>query len=645
MGSKRLLLLLSFALAPLTGCLSPVRQDTDALVCHRAGLPVDVTAPALTLPPTEPPPAPPPEQKRTLLERLQLPANVPGAETQQMQIPENFTRLPAAEQDRLLKTYFATQVPVGSEPRPEPGPDGRPLTLADLQRLARENSPLLRQAASDIKAAEGAAWQAGAYPNPMLGLTSNSLGPNGGPLMGPTIQQTIKTAGKLKLAQDAAAMDLANAQFAYRRAETDLMASVRTAYYAVLVADTAIRANRALADLTDEVYRVMLAQLKAGEVATYEPLQVSVFAAQARMALIQSRNAYLLAWKQLAAAVGLPGMPATELAGSIDQSLPRFDYEKVLAHVLANHTDVLTAEATIRKMRYNLRLNEVTQVPDVTLGANVLYDATPPGPPRWVTFFTGSVTLPVWDRNQGGVKQAQGQLLRAVEEPHRVRAALTASVSDAYRRLEENRVILDLYRNQMLIQQAQAFRAAVLRHYSAGAAEGVAYNDLIAAEQNVVSLIGTYLTTLGAYWQAVSDLASLLQTDDAYQMAAQIENCPMPDLAKLLALPCCHPCSSLPNPALKGVSSLEAPPGRRTAPEPIEKVGGGAPPAVPAPSPKGEPKSPTLPAPRKVDGPTGAAPPAGLPGLGAPLGAALDQPGIANAPALPASISAPRGKN
>ncbi len=574
MGAKHCLFaMVGLGLIGAGGCLSPVRQETDALVCHRAGLAVDLAAPSSALAPTESkPPPPPPDGKVTLATRLRLPQNVPGAEAPQLEVPKGgIVKLPPAEQDKFLAKYFPPQLSMGPEPRPEPGPDGRPLTLADLQRLARENSPLLREAAAAIKAAEGAAWEAGMYPNPTLTFMQSPVSYTSGPTIAPGISQTIKTMGKLKLTQDMAAKDLETAQLAYRRAETDLMASVRTNYYAVLVADASIRANRALSDLTDEVYKVMLLQLKGGEVAVYEPAQVGVFAAQARMALISSRNQYLLSWKNLASALGLPAMPATELAGSIDHNLPRFDYEKCLAHILAKHTDALTAKVGIDKMRYNLRLNEVTPVPDVTLGASALYDASSPGPPRWLAVVTGSITLPVWDRNQGGIKQAQGMLLQAIEEPHRVRAALTASVSDAYRRLEENRVLLDMYRKEVLFQQAQAFRATVLRHYGSGPLEvggpgaggPPAYNDLIAAEQNVVMLIGSYLGTLGNYWQAVSDIASLLQVDDAYQMAEHVEHCPMPDLAELLKLPCCHPCSSMPHPALKGVSSMEAPPGAR----------------------------------------------------------------------------------
>jgi cobalt-zinc-cadmium efflux system outer membrane protein len=573
-----------------------VQQQTDALVCGRARIPIDSLPPP---PPVEQLPEPKnighacadgvssalqqvgcvaqeltgkerkdlgEEATQLLLKRLAVPPAVPGSEALANVDILKLKGLSPAEQDKYLAKFFPPMPPLGQDPHPGPGPDGRPLTLEDLQRLAREHSPLLREAASDVKSAEGNAWQAGMYPNPTLNLTSNMIGPNGGPLYGPGISQSIKTMGKLKLSQDMALMDLANAQVAYRRAETDVMASVRSAYFAVLIAESSMRATHALADLTEELHKIMVQRMKGGAQGPYEALQVAVFANQSRIALIQARTSYLNSWRQLATALGLSAMPPTELAGRLDQRLPRFDYEKCLARVLARHTDVITANNGIHKMRYNLRLNEVMWVPDVTLGGTVVYDATPPGPPRWLTFFTGTMPIPVWDQNLGGIKQAQGQLLRANEEPHRVRAALTASVTDAFSRLETNRFQLELYVKQMLPHQVNAFRAAVNRFARAMPGD-VSFNDLIASEQNLVGVIPTYLTALGAYWQAVSDLASLLQTDNVYEMAEEVENCPLPDLAKLLSLPCCHPCATLPQPALKGVSGFESPPGRAITPE------------------------------------------------------------------------------
>jgi cobalt-zinc-cadmium efflux system outer membrane protein len=597
---------LCLALLTLSGCLSPVRQHADALICDRARTPIDLAPPddqtpqaklayqasttagiddgpiltAAQVPSQDFPTLgqAQPVPKTTLEKRLRVPPAVPGAEIPEIRIP-SLKDLTAEQRAKVLDEVVAKHFPslpsVGDDPRPLPGPDGKPLALADLQKLARANSPLLRQAAADVQAARGAAIQAGLYPNPTFGVTGITNGPSGGPTYGYTFSWSIKTMGKLKLAQAAATMDLANAELAYRRAETDLMAVVRGGYFAVLVARENIRASRALVSLTDEVYKVLVRQLKGGEVATYEPMQVGVFAAQARAGLITARNAYSLAWRQLAAGLGLPGMPLTEVAGSIRMPLPRFRWDTSLARILSQHTDVRIADNGIRKARFNLRLAEVTAIPDVSLGVGVINDVTPPGPERITPTVTASVPVPIFDRNQGAIQQMQGALMRANEEPHRVRADLTARLADAFRRYDETQKLLDLYRKDILPMQVQAFRATVKRHY--GDVPGaVAYNDLIASEQNLVSAIGTYLTILGAQWQAVVDTANLLQTDDLFQLAEPVPVAPVPDLDQLLKLPCCHPCNPLPDERLRGADGNWRP--------------GGIPPASDRPA---QPRAPT----------------------------------------------------
>jgi outer membrane protein TolC len=68
----------------------------------------------------------------------------------------------------------------------------------------------------------------------------------------------------------------------------------------------------------------------------------------------------------------------------------------------------------------NLRLAAVTPIPDVALKVVVQKDYTTP------PFYTTAnvevgVPVPIWDRNQGNIQQAQGQLARALQEAQRAR--------------------------------------------------------------------------------------------------------------------------------------------------------------------------------------------------------------------------------
>ena len=74
------------------------------------------------------------------------------------------------------------------------------------------------------------------------------------------------------------------------------------------------------------------------------------------------------------------------------------------------------------------------------------------------------------------------------------------------------------------------------------------FNDLVVAQQNLAQAVGTYIATLGFLWQAVVDVADLLQTKDLFGAQTPTEAVPeIPDLEKLPVLPCRHPCSPVPD--------------------------------------------------------------------------------------------------
>lgn len=557
---------LPVCLLGLIGCTFPVRQQVDTLVCNRSSLSVD-QAPAgeekaikmgqnaaagggvqqaQLLFAQGQDGQPKPKLDERLLKKAG-PGAFPGADAPDISLPKLDPKAKdyTARIEVVIKEHYKPVAPPPYDKDFPPGPEGKPLSLADLEHIARSNCPLIRQAASDIEAARGAAQQAGAYPNPVVNYNATGAGVSGGPTIGGGISVTLKPFGKLKLAQDAAMESLKAAEFAYRRAETDLMWNVRGNYYNVLVAEESVRANRGLVELTDEVYRVMIDLLRNGEgvSASYEPAQMLVFTEQARVALVTARNQRLLAWRQLAAAMGTPHMPPTALAGNVHRSLPRLDFEKSLAHILTKHTDVLTTATAIDAARYNLRLARVSVIPDITVGASITNDLTAPGPSRLITGVNVSFPLGVFDQNKGNIRQSQAALVRAIEEPHRVDAALTASFADAFRRYEENRVLLEMYEKTILPKQVQSFRGAVKRHFG-GPVGDVAFTDLISSEQNLITVIGNYLPILANQWQAVADVSSWLQTDQVYMMAEEMEAAPAVNFDELLKLEHCHhPCS------------------------------------------------------------------------------------------------------
>lgn len=524
---------------------------------------------------------------------LTVPEAIPGSEAPPIKLPTE----PDAKREALDKLYPPLP-PLESEVKPLPGPDGKPYTLSDLQRIAAENSPTLRQAASDVQAAIGNLRQTETYKNPTVSLQEQASNNNStGGAFGFTYDQVVSTAGKMKMQAAAAKKSLDNAELALKRARSDLATQVRNAYYAFLVAKETMRVTRALSVLTDEVYRVQLAYTQnAGQSASYEPAALRAQAWTARLAHKQAIASYVYSWKILVSAIGERQLPLSEVSGRIDAVVPKYEYDRVLAHILRNHTDALTAINGIDVQKYNLKVNQVSPYfPDLDFNIGMFKDRAlfPFG--TYATFGV-SAPLPIWDQNRGNILQAEAALARSLEEPHRVELALTSTLSTNFTNYLQNLEAVEYYKKYILPDQVRAYRGTLLRRQIDINAQ---FGDLIAAQQTLATGVTTYLGLLGTLWTSVISVADMLQTDDLFQTAEPKDLPEIPNLDSLPPLPCCHPFGA--NAAGQKAACPTVPAGNA----PVLVIPPAGPPGtpVPAPGPAKQTAAPVVPMPMPPAGP------------------------------------------
>jgi cobalt-zinc-cadmium efflux system outer membrane protein len=546
----------------------------------------------------------------TLKERLKPPPDLPGSDAPPIALPKDATE---AERRKYYEKLYPPIPPLPAERPLAPGPEGRPMTLADLQRLAETYSPTIKNAVAAVEAAKGAAKQAGAYPNPTVFFEQDTVQTFQAGYNGAGVNQLIKTGNKLKLQQAAAIMDLLNAKLALRRAQTDLSYQVRGYYFALLVARENVRVSEALFQFTHEVYRVYVDHLvKGGFASAYEPMVLRPQVLQTQFNLIQARNQYLASWRQLAAGLGLPDMPPSELAGRVDMVVPVFDYNQVRSR-LDRHTDVLTAQNAVQKARYLLALAKVTPLPDVTMNVLIQKDLTTP-PFNIVHSLQFGMPVPIWDQNKGGIYQANWQLAQAAVGPDQARNALITTLADAYNRYETAMRQVDIAQQQMR-DQLRAYSSMLNRRESDATSLG--FVDIYTAQQTLVGYISGYITALGLQWQAVVDVANLLQADDLYQ-AAQEQRVPEPvlDLERLIPTQTLLQClTSSHKQVTLGAGTGPGKPSDGHAGAPAAGAGdapGALPPALPVSAPVGgmPPTGPPTSAPQSAAGQAGRSPPA-----------------------------------
>lgn len=509
-----------FILTPLiilAGCLGKPVHLPDGIVPPSSHSPLDqasATKLAEGVPRAEKP--------RVPGKGFELPPGLPGAEAAPLALPAFKPEDPPSRREAEVARAFP-RLPALPE---EKQPPGEPLTLSGLQAMALAGSPVVRKARAEAEAAYGTFIQAGLYPNPTVGYQVDQWQPflreplrNQGQ-QGVFVNQLIKTAGKVPLAQMVAGFDYLIALVAQKRAEVDLANQVRSQYFAVLVAREGVRIHRKLIELADEVYALQLKQVAAGQAAGYEPLQLYAQAVQARSSLAQAEATAGAAWRQLAATLGQPGLAPAALAGAIDLPPPAFDLEQLRARMQESHTDIAEARNLLAQARVNLTLQHRIPKPDLQTNGYLQYDTLAQGYQFGIQL---GVTLPVADRNQGNIRHAESRVVMAQEGLEAKRNELDARLAEAFGRFTGARIAAANQREAVLPNLVRAYRG-IIRRYQAEP-DKVGFNDIVVAQQNLAQALQTYLSFLDSQWKAAVDVASASQLDDLF---APGENSPGP---------------------------------------------------------------------------------------------------------------------
>src|SRR5205085_1091749 len=114
----------------------------------------------------------------------------------------------------------------------------------------------------------------------------------------------------------------------------------------------------------------------------------------------------------------------------------------------------------------------------------------------------------------------------------RVRNDLSQQLAAAYERYLNNRALVAYHRDRILPSQVRVYRT--MRKRWEVETEKVGFNDLVVAQQTLGGVLATYLQALQGQWDAVVEVATLLQTDDLYELGqdrTHPPSCPLDQLA------------------------------------------------------------------------------------------------------------------
>ncbi len=313
----------------------------------------------------------------------------------------------------------------------EPAPPFR-----ELLRQAQTSAPRLAESRAEVARVQGLARQAGARPNPTVGVEienfSGSAPYRGRDLAEATasIEQTLELGGKrgARVAAGRAEVDAARRRAA--EAALQFAGDLAAAYAGAEAADRRLALATEALQLAEDDARVATALVEAGREADLRRVQARAAVQAARAGVDEARAARATAFGGLTTLAGAPA-PITSIAVSLldqaSQPVPTTPPDP-----LASPT-YLAAQAEREAAARRIRIERLRAVPDLSVSVGVRRfeeeDAT--------ALVAGlSAPFPLFDRNRGNIDAAQAELAAAEARLQTARLEAEAESRSGLARLE-----------------------------------------------------------------------------------------------------------------------------------------------------------------------------------------------------------------
>jgi cobalt-zinc-cadmium efflux system outer membrane protein len=382
-----------------------------------------------------------------------------------------------------------------------------PARLDELEQLAEQNHPQIVAAWNGIRSAEGKAIQARLYPNPVVGAASPQLAGSESQY-NVFFQQDILTGGKLRLSTAAACQEIEQARLSLVRARFDVLTGVRRQFYATLAAQNRAAVLDDLVALAARSHKIGEALLKGGEGTRTDTLLLEVELHKAQVAQQNARTVFETGRRQLAAAIGLPQMPLDSLYGDLSAELPQLSLDEVQQGAATLNAKVGIAELEVHRSRILLDRAIVEPSPTFNLMAGYQYQVSPAVHDQGI--MQATMTVPLWDRNQGNIRSAQAQVGRAEAEVRRVQVELAAEAAQAMSRFVAAQQLADKYRQDILPKSRESVDLTQ-RLYEQGQID---FLRLLSAQRTLSEVNLSYIDAQAIRWDAAAEIANLLQVEE-----------------------------------------------------------------------------------------------------------------------------------
>jgi outer membrane protein, heavy metal efflux system len=389
------------------------------------------------------------------------------------------------------------------------------VTLEQVQKIARESNPTLRQAEAEIRAAKAHQQQAGLYPNPTIGYTGDEIrgGSVGGGKQGFFAQQTIVTGGKLGLGRNVFGKEAQLAEIEAEEQRIRVESAVRMAFLRVLAAQEMLDARRDLAKIAQDAADTERRLMNTGQADETEVLDAEVEAQHMRMIARMQENTLREEWRSLSAVIGQPDMLVATVAGDLEKDWPELNEEAAVDAIAKDSPAVRIADADAGRAQAVLARARHEAIPDLQVRGGMEYNneslGSVPFAKGWEGIAEVSAQIPIFNRSQGDVAAARAEIDRAEQEKKRIALTLRERAASAVDQYANARLMAVEFRDEMLPRAKKSYGLMVEKYGLMLAS----YPRVLESQRKLYELQVEYIATLEGVWTNGIALQGYLLTD------------------------------------------------------------------------------------------------------------------------------------
>ncbi len=352
-----------------------------------------------------------------------------------------------------------------------------------------------------FKRSAGQATQAGLYPNPAVGYQGEQIrgGSYNGGEQGAFVQQTVVLGGKLGLRRQVYRTQQRENELGLKEQRERVIGDVDRLFYAALAAQETVKIREESLALATDAVKTAHQLANVGQADTPDVLQAEVEAEQAQIEYITAQRMFIQAFRKLSDVSGSPQLEVSPLQGNLEQ-MPVVDVDHVIDDTLKNSPAVGRAQQAVAVAEAKLKSAKREAVPDLTLRAGLQNSYEPIGPlsrPVGLQGFgTATITLPIFNRNQGNVRTAHAELDAAQSDVDRARLSLRQAAEPMLQSYLADEAQVERYRDEMIPRASRAYQLYLAKYRAMAAA----YPQVLISQRTLLQLRIGYVQALRSLW-------------------------------------------------------------------------------------------------------------------------------------------------